>query len=71
MSQGKSLPLVQTSRPAIWTIRSHIELVPGSLSSGVNRPRRESEHKFVHSVEVPPLLIRLSGMTPNKTQGNL
>jgi len=30
---------------------SHIQRVPVPLSSGVNRLRLESEHKFVHSVK--------------------
>jgi hypothetical protein len=42
----------QTSRPAMWTIRSHMQRVPRPLTSGVNRQRCESEHTFLNSVKV-------------------
>ena len=60
----RGFSLAQCSRPAVWTIRSHIQRVPGPLSSGVNRLRRE--HKFINGVKVRNAWVYTS--IPHATQ---
>jgi hypothetical protein len=53
LSEGAGIFLFATaSRPALGPIQPPIQLAPGTLSLGVNRPRREADHSPPSGAEV-------------------
>jgi hypothetical protein len=50
--KGRYFLFSTSSRPVLGLNQPHIQWVPGSLSPGVKRPARETEHSPPTSVEV-------------------
>jgi hypothetical protein len=58
--RDKNFLFSMTSRPALGSTQPPIQLVPGALSPGVKRPRREAHRSPAVSAEVKKMLIYTS-----------
>jgi hypothetical protein len=50
--RGKIHPFSTASRPALGPTRPPIQRVPGQISPGVKRPKREADHSLPYSGDV-------------------